>query len=71
MFNFLRLLVFLLILGFKQELTNYMYEYTRDLIDAVVFARDTLDLNEGAQKLLNLSKTHNIGNFSDKRVIFS
>ena len=51
------------------EITNYMYIYSRNLIDVVVEARDS-DSNHGAKLLINLVNNHNTGEFNDKKVCY-
>ena len=45
-----------------------MYEYTRGLISAVVAARNQRSLDAGALILLNVTETHNNGDWSDDKV---
>ena len=57
-----------IILGFKKQLTAYMYKYTRDLINVIVKVRNSKLSEDGAQWLIDLVADHNIGNFTDKKV---
>ena len=52
---------------FKKELFGYMLDYTKDLIDALVAARDP-EVDPTAKNLNEVIKNHTTGPFNDGRV---
>ena len=57
-------------IGFKQDLYGYLLEYTRNLLQTIVNARDG---DPDAKELIDLVKNHNsgegpMGDFSDENV---